>query len=86
MRDARHPLGAEEKNSYSRGPAIPILIEKHMRQYRSPEDGTRLLVMRYWPRGVRRAAVQPAVAPLALLLADCSCSVSPPQLAPGCWR
>ncbi len=57
MRDARHPLGAEEKNSHYRGSAIPILIEKHVRQYRSPEDGTRLLVMRYWPRGVRREAV-----------------------------
>ncbi len=36
---------------------MPILIEKHVRLHRSPEDGERLLVMRYWPRGVRREAV-----------------------------
>ena len=35
---------------------------------------------------VPRAAAHPAVAPLALLLAYYSCSVTPPQLAPGCWR
>ncbi len=36
---------------------MPILIEKHVRLHRSPEDGERLLVMRYWPRGGRREAV-----------------------------
>ena len=36
---------------------MPVLIEKHVRLHRSPEDGERLLVMRYWPRGVRREAV-----------------------------
>lgn len=35
---------------------------------------------------VPRAAAHPAVAPLALLLAYYSCSITPPQLAPGCWR
>ncbi len=37
--------------------AMPILIEKHVRLHRSPEDGERLLVMRYWPRGVKSEAV-----------------------------
>ena len=36
---------------------MPILTEKHVRLHPSPEDGERLLVMRYWPRGVRREAV-----------------------------
>ncbi len=36
---------------------MTILTEKHVRLHRSPEDGERLLVMRYWPRGVRREAV-----------------------------
>ncbi len=36
---------------------MPILTHKHVRLHRSPEDGERLLVMRYWPRGVRREAV-----------------------------
>jgi len=35
---------------------------------------------------VPRAAAQPSVAPLVLLLAYYSCSITPPQLAPGCWR
>ncbi len=37
--------------------AMPVLTHKHVRLHRSPEDGERLLVMRYWPRGVRREAV-----------------------------
>ena len=36
---------------------MPILIEKHCRLRRTDEDGTRLLVMRYWPRGVSREHV-----------------------------
>ena len=36
---------------------MPILTAKHVRLHRTPEDGTRLLVMRYWPRGVRKDAV-----------------------------
>ncbi|MCK5411358.1 MAG: hypothetical protein KAJ67_04640 [Gemmatimonadetes bacterium] len=35
---------------------------------------------------VPRAAAQPSVAPLVFLLAYYSCSITPPQLAPGCWR
>ncbi len=45
--------------------AMPILIEKHVRLHRSPEDGERLLVMRYWPRGVRGEAVDRWVRDLA---------------------
>ena len=33
---------------------MPIRSLKHCREAPSPEDGTRLLVMRYWPRGVRK--------------------------------
>ena len=33
---------------------MPLLISKHARIRPEPSDGTRLLVMRYWPRGVRR--------------------------------
>ena len=36
---------------------MTILTEKHVRLFRTSEDGTRLLVMRYWPRGVRRDSV-----------------------------
>ena len=36
---------------------MPILTHKHVRLHRQREDGERLLVMRYWPRGVRREAV-----------------------------
>ena len=34
-----------------------IFTEKHVRLHASPEDGTRILVMRYYPRGVRREHV-----------------------------
>ncbi len=33
---------------------MPILTEKHCRMAPAPEDGTRVLVMRRWPRGVRK--------------------------------
>ena len=33
---------------------MPILTEKHCRMAPTPEDGTRILVMRRWPRGVRK--------------------------------
>lgn len=33
---------------------MPIRIEKHCRLHPEPEDGTRILVMRFWPRGVRK--------------------------------
>ncbi len=52
---------------------MPILIHKHVRLHRSPEDGERLLVMRYWPRGVRREAVDRwlrDLAPSARLLSE----------------
>ena len=44
---------------------MPVLTAKHVRLNRTPEDGTRLLVMRYWPRGVRRDAVDEWVRDLA---------------------
>jgi uncharacterized protein YeaO (DUF488 family) len=34
---------------------MPILTKKHCREAPLLEDGTRILVMRYWPRGVRKA-------------------------------
>ena len=33
---------------------MPILTRKHCRETPEPKDGTRILVMRYWPRGVRK--------------------------------
>lgn len=33
---------------------MPIHIDKHCRIHPEPKDGTRILVMRYWPRGVRK--------------------------------
>lgn len=33
---------------------MPILIDKHCRLNPSPDDGIRLLVMRYWPRGMAK--------------------------------
>ncbi len=45
--------------------AMPILTHKHVRLHSSPEDGERLLVMRYWPRGVRGEAVDRWVRDLA---------------------
>ena len=35
---------------------MPIKIHKHCRITPSPEDGSRLLVMRFWSRGVAKAA------------------------------
>ena len=34
-----------------------IFTEKHVRLHASPDDGTRLLVMRFWPRGVKRGQI-----------------------------
>jgi len=51
---------------------MPIHILKHCRLYAEPEDGSRLLVMRYWPRGCRKdqfSAWLPDLAPSAKLLA-----------------
>jgi uncharacterized protein YeaO (DUF488 family) len=33
---------------------MPIKIDKHARQYRMKEDGTRILITRWWPRGVQK--------------------------------
>ena len=33
---------------------MAILTTKHCREAPAPEDGTRILVMRYWPRGMRK--------------------------------
>jgi len=33
---------------------MAIHIEKHCRMAPAPKDGTRILVMRRWPRGVRK--------------------------------
>jgi len=33
---------------------MPIKIDKHARQYRNREDGTRVLTTRWWPRGVHK--------------------------------
>jgi len=51
---------------------MPIHILKHCRLTPEPEDGTRLLVMRYWPRGCKRGQFDvwlPDLAPSAQLLA-----------------
>ena len=44
---------AEYKNMILISP--PILIQKHCRQSSDELDGTRILVMRFWPRGVRKS-------------------------------
>jgi uncharacterized protein YeaO (DUF488 family) len=33
---------------------MTILIDKHCRLTSAPEDGIRILTMRYWPRGIKR--------------------------------
>ncbi len=35
---------------------MPILYSVHCRSLPTPSDGTRILVMRYWPRGVKKGA------------------------------
>lgn len=52
---------------------MPLLTAKHARMARGPGDGLRLLVTRFWPRGVRRAEFDlwlPALAPSKALLGD----------------
>ena len=52
--------------SSSPGPENPFLrIHKHVRLHASPEDGTRILIMRYWPRGVKREHVDEWIRELA---------------------
>ena len=52
-----------------------IFTDKHVRLHASPDDGTRLLVMRYWPRGVRRGHVDEWIRELA----------PSPGLLKWCW-
>ena len=50
---------------------MPFRTEKHCRMAADPEDGFRVLSMRYWPRGVRRESVHiyaPQLAPSVQLL------------------
>jgi len=50
---------------------MTIRIDKHVRQYRSTDDGVRLLIMRYWPRGISKDTIDNwliALAPSAGLL------------------
>ena len=49
------------------------VLTKRVYEPRSPEDGFRLLVMHYWPRGIRKAHVDgwdKGLAPTRGLLAD----------------
>src|SRR5262249_38755747 len=51
--------------------SMPVRTLKHCRQSPEPSDGRRLLVMRFWPRGMHRTAFHqyiPALAPSAALL------------------
>lgn len=53
---------------------MAIEISKHCRLLPAPEDGTRILVMRYWPRGVKRDQFHswmPVLAPSKELLKWC---------------
>ena len=36
---------------------MPVVTEKHCRHQSDPKDGFRILVMRYWPRGVRKDTI-----------------------------
>lgn len=50
---------------------MPIKIVKHARHYPEKDDGIRLLVTRWWPRGVTKQSVDnwlPVLAPSATLL------------------
>jgi uncharacterized protein YeaO (DUF488 family) len=50
---------------------MPFRTDKHCRMAPDPEDGLRVLTMRYWPRGVRRDSVHiyaPQLAPSVRLL------------------
>ena len=42
-----------------------IFTEKHVRLHASPDDGTRILEMRYWARGVRRDHIHEWIRDLA---------------------
>jgi uncharacterized protein YeaO (DUF488 family) len=70
---------------------MPILTQKHCRNTPTPADGFRLLVMRFWPRGVHKAAFHAslsALAPSAALLRDFKAyrlSGQPPQAELTLW-
>jgi len=52
---------------------MPLLTAKHARMAPGPGDGFRLLVTRYWVRGLRKADIDlwlPALAPSKPLLGD----------------
>ena len=69
-----------------------ILTEKHCRLYPEPGDGTRLLVMRYWPRVGRREnfhAWIPDLAPSKALLNWCRANQNsdlPPEEVTRRWQ
>jgi uncharacterized protein YeaO (DUF488 family) len=72
---------------------MPILTAKHCRVEPSPEDGTRILVMRFWPRGVRRdrvAAWSRDLAPSPRLLGQFRARLAEPGLSEAAreaaWR
>ena len=45
---------------------MPVLTDKHCRVVPAPEDGTRILVMRYWPRGVKKDRFDVLVAAIGI--------------------
>ncbi len=62
---------------------MPIHTQKHCRETPEPEDGTRILTMRFWPRGVRREHFDAWVrelAPSAELLRWCWAEQEKPAL------
>ncbi len=62
---------------------MPIHTRKHCRETLEPDDGTRILTMRFWPRGVRRErfdAWMRELAPSAELLRWCWAEQEKPAL------
>ena len=65
---------------------MPLKTNKHCRNTAEPEDGTRINVMRYWPRGVAKTTVDewlPALAPSKELLASYKAEEAAPLFAPA---
>jgi uncharacterized protein YeaO (DUF488 family) len=63
---------------------MPIRTEKHCRVAPTPDDGSRLLVMRFWPRGVPRDrfdAWHRELAPSPRLLGQFRARLAAPGLA-----
>jgi len=69
---------------------LPILTSKHCRQTPDAEDGTRILVMRYWPRGVPRTRfhiwMRQLAPSVALLKAFKDLASKRPLFAPDGYR